>query len=144
MPDRVLRKNEWFSRKDTIGYELVTLNHYILRSAESYLVKRQRGRINHVDQDQGQAYWASRNYATETDASIHTHLPRAKSRHAELLADGELERLHNEAVAWHRQRIEMLRSQKEYQTLYSAITDPMIPDAIWRARPVRSDVAAAE
>ncbi len=144
MPDRVLRKNEWFSRKDTIGYELVTLNHYILRSAESYLVKRQRGRINHVDQDQGQAYWASRNYATETDASIHTHLPRAKSRHAELLADGELARLHKEAVAWHRQRIDTLLSQKEYQTLFSAITDPMIPDAIWRARPVRSDVAAAE
>ena len=144
MPDRLLRKNEWFSRKDTIGYELVTLNHYILRSAESYLVKRQRGRINHVDQDQGSAYWASRNYATETDASIHTHLPRAKLRLAGLLADDQLARLHKEAVAWHRQRIDKLLSQNEYQTLFSAITDPMIPDAIWRARPVRSDVAAAE
>ena len=70
MPERVLRKNEWFSRKDTIGYDMVTLNHYILRSAESFLVKRQRGRINHVDQDQGVAYWCNRNYATETDTSI--------------------------------------------------------------------------
>jgi hypothetical protein len=144
MPDRVLKKNEWFSRKDTIGYELVTLNHYILRSAESFLVKRQRGRINHVDQDQGSAYWASRNYATETDASIHTHLPRAKSRLNELLADSELASLHKEAVAWHRLRIEMLLSQDEYRALYAAITDPMIPDAIWRARPARSNIAAAE
>ncbi|MEK6216681.1 MAG: glycosyltransferase family 2 protein, partial [Boseongicola sp.] len=144
MPDRVLRKNEWFSRKDTIGYELVTLNHYILRSAESYLVKRQRGRINHVDQDQGSAYWASRNYATETDASIHTHLPRAKLRLNELLADAELARLHKEAVAWHRLRIDMLLSQDEYRALYTAITDPMLPDAIWRARPARSNIAAAE
>ncbi len=144
MPDRLLRKNEWFSRKDTIGYELVTLNHYILRSAESFLVKRQRGRINHVDQDQGLAYWVSRNYATETDASIHKHLPRAKARLAELIADAELARLHTEAVAWHRLRIELLLSQDDYRALYTGITDPMLPDAIWRARPARANVAAAE
>ncbi|NNE89456.1 MAG: glycosyltransferase family 2 protein, partial [Silicimonas sp.] len=30
------------------GYDLVTLNHYAVRSAESFLIKRDRGRVNHV------------------------------------------------------------------------------------------------
>ena len=134
MPDRVVRKNEWFSRKDTIGYDMVTLNHYVLRSAESFLVKRQRGRINHVDQDQGVAYWCNRNYATETDRSILAHLPRARAVWTRLLADPELARLHDEAVAWHRGRIAMLMAEPEYRALYDAITDPTLPDAIWRER----------
>ena len=134
MPERMLRKNEWFSRKDTIGYDMVTLNHYILRSAESFLVKRQRGRINHVDQDQGVAYWCNRNYATETDRSIHAHLPRAKEELARLLSDEALFSLHGDAVEWHRARIAALMAEDDYRALYDAITNPHLPDAIWRER----------
>ena len=142
MPERVVRKAEWFSRKDTVGYDLVTLNHYVLRSAESFLVKRERGRINHVDQDQGVAYWAARNYATETDTSIHRHLPRAKARLAELQEDETLADLHAQATLWHRLRIATLMGDPDYRALYDAITDPTLPDAIWRAPPARVDVAA--
>ena len=39
MPARLAQKNEWFSRKDSVGYDLVTLNHYVLRSAESSFAK---------------------------------------------------------------------------------------------------------
>ena len=144
MPDRVPVKNEWFSRKDTIGYDMVTLNHYVLRSAESFLVKRQRGRINHVDQDQGVQYWATRNYATETDTSIHAHLPRAREELGRLLADQELFRLHLSAVDWHKGRIAELMANDEYRALYEAITNPDLPDAIWRARPPKVDQLAAE
>ncbi len=142
MPERVVEKNAWFSRKDTVGYDLVTLNHYVLRSAESFLVKRERGRINHVDQDQGLTYWATRNYATETDQSIHRHLPRAKERWAALMEDETLADLHSQAVAWHRQRIAILMADPEYRALYEAITDPTLPDAIWRAPTGRTDMAA--
>jgi hypothetical protein len=145
MPDRVALKNEWFSRKDTIGYDMVTLNHYVLRSAESFLVKRQRGRINHVDQDQGIAYWASRNYATETDTRILTHLPRAKAVLDQLLSDSTLANLHAQAVDWHQNRIAALLETPEYRALYNAITNPDLADAIWRARPEDAErVEAAE
>ena len=113
---------------------MVTLNHYVLRSAESFLVKRQRGRINHVDQDQGLSYWCNRNYATETDRSIQVHLPRAKAKLAELLADDVLAGLHAEAVAWHEGRIAELMQADDYRALYEAITNPHLPDAIWRDR----------
>ena len=144
MPERVAGKGEWFSRKDSVGYDMVTLNHYVLRAAESYLVKRQRGRINHVDQDQGLHYWASRNYASEEDVSITRHLPRARAVFERLLADEVLAGLHQDAVAWHRARIAALMEVEDYRTLYQAITDPALPDAIWRARPEKDDVLAAE
>ena len=134
MPERLSTNMEWFSRKDTIGYDMVTLNHYVLRSAESFLVKRQRGRINHVDQDQGLSYWCNRNYATETDRSIQVHLPRAKAKLAELLADDVLAGLHAESVAWHEGRIAELMQADDYRALYEAITNPHLPDAIWRDR----------
>ena len=142
MPERLIRSAEWFSRKDTIGYDMVTLNHYVLRSAESFLVKRQRGRINHVDQDQGLAYWANRNYRTETDHSIHNQLPRAKDVWGKLMADAELARLHQDAVAWHRGRVETLMAEPDYRALYAAITNPGLPDAIWRAPKAGSNTEA--
>lgn len=70
MPDQLLTNNGWRSTKRSLGYRLATLNHYILRSAESFLVKRERGRINHTEHDQGIEYWTRRNYATETDDRI--------------------------------------------------------------------------
>ncbi len=91
----------------------MTLNHYVLRSAESFLFKRQRGRINHVDQDQGVSYCGNRNYATETDRSIHAHLPRAKEGLARLLVDEELFRLHQASVTWHRERIAALMAEDD-------------------------------
>lgn len=41
-------RNGWRSTIETYGYDLVQLNHYAVRSAESFLVKRDRGRVNHV------------------------------------------------------------------------------------------------
>ena len=39
----------------------VTLNHYATRSCESFLVKRDRGRTNHVARPQGFDYWNTYN-----------------------------------------------------------------------------------
>ncbi len=122
----------------------MTLNHYVLRSAESFLFKRQRGRINHVDQDQGVSYWCNRNYATETDRSIHAHLPRAKEELARLLANEELFRLHQASVTWHRERIAALMAEDDHRALYEAITNPHLPDAIWRERSAVQDETKLE
>ncbi|MCB2132495.1 MAG: glycosyltransferase family 2 protein, partial [Rhodobacteraceae bacterium] len=52
MPREMFR-NGWRSSLETYGYDWVQLNHYAVRSAESFMVKRDRGRVNHVDRDQG-------------------------------------------------------------------------------------------
>lgn len=140
MPEKTVKNTAWFSRKASVGYTLATLNHYILRSAESFLVKRQRGRINHVDQDQGLAYWSERNYRSETDTAIHAQLPAARAAQAGLMADPLLARLHAEAVAWHRTRIQALLADPEYRALYEAITDPALEDAVFVAGRNATDV----
>ena len=140
MPDDLIDGNGWRSTKRTIGYDMVTLNHYVLRSADSYLVKRERGRINHVEEDQGAEYWARRNYSTEEDTSIHRHLPRAKAVLAELLQDKTLATLHAEAVTWHKARVASLKEDPDYNALYARITDPDQEDAVY----IEKAQAAAE
>jgi len=140
MPEKSIGNSTWFSRKASIGYDMVTLNHYILRSAESFLVKRERGRINHVEQDQGLTYWSTRDYSTETDTRAAAFMStRVAPVLAELKSDPTLARLHAEAVDWHRARIVHLKAQPDYAALYAAITDPDLSDAIYVAKVDETD-----
>ncbi|MEO0946189.1 MAG: glycosyltransferase family 2 protein, partial [Pseudomonadota bacterium] len=52
MPERY-KDDGWRSGIDCWGYDHVTLNHYATRSCESFLVKRDRGRTNHIARSQG-------------------------------------------------------------------------------------------
>jgi hypothetical protein len=117
-------RNAWRSTKETYGYDLVTLNHYALRSAESFLVKRHRGRVNHVDRDQGLAYWFRMNHNAESDHSIQRHSARLRAELARLTADPEIADAHAACVAAHRGRIAALREEEKYRDFYAEITSP--------------------
>ncbi|ATF17743.1 Glycosyl transferase family 2 [Phaeobacter gallaeciensis] len=131
MPEMLLTNNGWRSTKRSLGYRMATLNHYVLRSADSFLVKRDRGRINHTEQDQGVDYWARRNYASETDARMHNRAPIMRSELDSLMADAKLASLHAEAVQWHKAKIADLKSKPEYAALYENLTEVARPDAIY-------------
>ncbi|MBD3678408.1 MAG: glycosyltransferase family 2 protein [Rhodobacteraceae bacterium] len=121
MPREALR-NAWRSTASTFGYDLVTLNHYAVRNSESFLVKRDRGRVNHVDRDQGMNYWFRMNHNTDEDRSIHRMIPAVEAELAALLADPELARLHTDCIAAHRTRIEELRARPDMAAFYAQIT----------------------
>lgn len=121
MPSNMYR-NGWRSTTSTYGYDLVTLNHYAVRSCESFLVKRDRGRVNHVDRDQGLAYWFRMNNNTEGDRSIHRMLPALKKELADLMADPDITAAHDYSVAKHREKITALRATENYTTFYSELT----------------------
>ena len=129
MPES-LHQRGWRSNERTLGYKYATLNHYVLRSAESFLVKRERGRVNHTRQDQGLSYWQRRNYNTEEDRRMRAWAPALEKRIAELKADPELNRLHREAVDWHSGRAASLRQQPGYRDLFAAISEPRQIDAL--------------
>ncbi|ATG36266.1 Glycosyl transferase family 2 [Phaeobacter piscinae] len=131
MPEMLLTNNGWRSTKRSLGYRMATLNHYVLRSADSFLVKRDRGRINHTEQDQGIDYWARRNYASETDARMHNRVPMMRAELDTLMADAKLANLHAEAVQWHEAKIADLKSKPEYAALYENLTEVARPDAIY-------------
>jgi len=106
------------------GYDLVTLNHYAVRSAESFLVKRDRGRVNHVERDQGLAYWLRMNFNMERDQSIRRHLPHAKAEHDRLLALRGVKTRHAEAAKAHRAKIRALLDRPDMAAFYDEIASP--------------------
>lgn len=121
MPRKDFR-NAWRSTSGTVGYDLVTLNHYALRSAESFLVKRDRGRVNHVDRDQGLNYWFRMNHNTEQDFSIQRMIPDVRAEFDRLMSDLEIATMHEACVTAHRKKIDELRATEKYTAFYAEIT----------------------
>ncbi|WP_299423495.1 glycosyltransferase family 2 protein [uncultured Shimia sp.] len=115
-------RNAWRSTTDTIGYDLVQLNHYAVRSAESFLVKRERGRVNHVDRDQGMAYWFRMNNNTEEETSIQRMIPAMQAEMEKLLSDPEIAEAHAFSVDRHRAKIDALKETPNYSQFYEDLT----------------------
>ena len=111
----------WRSEMRTIGYDLVQLNHYALRSTDSYLIKRQRGRALHVDRTIGMNYWLRMDWDDVADVTIRRNLPRLRAEMDRLLADQPLKALHDGAVAWHRAKAQELRASPEFAELVDKV-----------------------
>ncbi len=121
MPREMFR-NGWRSTLETYGYDWVQLNHYAVRSAQSFLVKRDRGRVNHVDRDQGLNYWFRMNHNAGTDLSALRIVPAAKAEFARMMADPQLAAAHAHSVACHREKIAGLMQTETYRNFYDELT----------------------
>ncbi|SHH58071.1 glycosyltransferase family 2 protein [Marivita hallyeonensis] len=121
---RDMYRNGWRSTTDTYGYDLVQLNHYAVRSAESFLVKRDRGRVNHVDRDQGLAYWFRMNNNAEEDLSIQPRLAMMREELSRLMSDPEIAAAHAHSVACHRAKITELKATENYAKFFAELTGP--------------------
>jgi len=108
----------WRSSVKSIGYDLIQLNHYALRSAESYLVKRQRGRALHVDRSIGINYWIRMDWSDNKDLTIKRNLPRLQAEYDRLMQDAELRKWHAKGRDWHRAKADELHANPEFEDLY--------------------------
>lgn len=123
MPQKDYR-NAWRSTTSTWGYDMVSLNHYAVRNCESFLVKRDRGRVNHVERDQGLAYWFRMNNNADEDHSIHRMLPALRKELARLKSDPEIAAAHEYCVRKHREKIDELRSKPANEAFYAELNSP--------------------
>ena len=85
--------------KSNFGYEIAQVNHYPLKSVDSYLMKRRRGRANHFNETLGTEYWDRWNLGGEYDASIDQFSSRREEEMSFLLEDGLTAHLHNAAIS---------------------------------------------
>lgn len=111
-------RNGWRNSKKSIGYDLLQLNHYALRSAEGFLIKRQRGRALHVDRSIGLNYWIRMDWGDHRDITIKRNLPRLKGEYDRLMADDQLRFLHNRGLDWHMSKVRELLENSEFKELY--------------------------
>lgn len=104
-------------------YRVAQVNHYALRSRDSFLVKRDRGRVNHTGQSMEADYWDRFDVAQVTCDGIRRYDAPVAALRARLMADPVLEGLHGEAVAWHRARIATLKARPDYGPLLAELEE---------------------
>ncbi|CUH77027.1 glycosyltransferase family 2 protein [Tropicibacter naphthalenivorans] len=95
-----------------------TLNHYALRSLDSYLVKNDRGDVNRANRAFDDTYWLERSDVAYEDRSILRHSDALAQALAVMKSDPEIGRLHEECVARHRAKRDELLAQEPYRLLY--------------------------
>ena len=120
---REVAENGWRNSKKSIGYDLLQLNHYALRSAESFLIKRQRGRALHVDRSIGINYWIRMDWSDFRDITIKRNLPRLQVEYDRLMQDEALRGLHETGLEWHRAKAQELHGTPEFEDLYHQALD---------------------
>ncbi|HKL68369.1 class I SAM-dependent methyltransferase [Salibaculum sp.] len=111
------------------------MNHYPIRAMQSYLVKKLRGRANHINHDLGEDYFRRWNLNDDDDPSIARFDPAVQAAHAELVADPETARLHREGVAQMQDRIAWLMEEPAYRELFAKITGRVDP----KRKPTKRD-----
>ena len=97
--------------------KFASLNHYTLRSLDSYLVKSDRGDVNRKYRNFTLDYWAERNDASVAEDSIHSYLPVLNAEMDKLKSLTHVQELHDETVAAHRKKIAELNETADYQSL---------------------------
>ncbi|WP_210092205.1 glycosyltransferase family 2 protein [Ruegeria sp. HKCCSP346] len=117
-----MRRRGWAYSSTGAGFgrRLFRMNHYAVRSVESYLMKRLRGDVNtssfHPKMEAtGQAYWKLHCYNDIEETSILSKVARLREVYEKLRSDTVLGQLHNQAVAFHKERIASLRKTEVAQ-----------------------------
>ncbi len=103
------------------GFDLVQLNHYALRSMETFLLKAARGNANHADHAYSIQYWNKYNQGEQHDERIQRWVGRIAQERDRLLQDPELNRLHQRAVVQAQAKIETLKKQPEFAKLLTQV-----------------------
>lgn len=94
--------------------DYATLNHYALRSLDSYIVKIDRGDANRNFRFFDDTYWRERNDAAYADPTIQRHLPKLRAEIDTLKALPGIADAHARCVENHRAAIARLLAQDEY------------------------------
>ncbi|TGD64168.1 glycosyltransferase family 2 protein [Tabrizicola sp. WMC-M-20] len=114
----------------TPGRQIIELNHYSLRSVESFLVKTARGLANRTGKGIDLSYWVERNFNTVKNTAI-THWSDALTTEiADLRQLPGVAALHQHSCDWHRARsAQIMRSEVGYRLycdcLHAADSTPL-------------------
>ena len=103
------------------GYDIAQMNHYAVRSIDPFLLKRDRGDANYMENRLEVDYWARWCRGGSRDVSILKRLSGMKAELENLTKDPIVRQLHEGAVEFHRNRIRDLLETAEYQDLKNKI-----------------------
>ncbi len=105
----------WRSTKPTLGYDLVELNHYAVKSYEAYLLRRVRGNVNNKPDKYNEAYFALFDRNEIEVKNVHRHLKGVKRKIEQILSDPVMAELQAKALEFHERRVQVLHASGEYE-----------------------------
>ncbi|WP_283177337.1 glycosyltransferase family 2 protein [Gemmobacter sp. 24YEA27] len=109
----------WRSITRTVGYDWVQLNHYAVKSVDSYAIRKLRGNVNNKKDKYNSDYWSLQDRNEVRDDTMLRYTARRDEIILELLKDPVLARLHEAALARVDQRLAEIRGTEAYSALVS-------------------------
>ena len=107
----------WRSINRTVGYDWVQLNHYAVKSVDSYAIRKMRGNVNNKKDKYNSDYWALQDRNEVPDDTMLRYSDRRNALMAQLLEDPVLNRLHHAAVDRAEARLAELKQTEAYHQL---------------------------
>jgi len=113
----------WRSIRRTLGYDWAQMNHYAVKSVDSYAVRKFRGNVNNKKDKYNADYWSLQDRNEVEDRAILRHAAdRARIMDA-LLTDPVLNRLHHAALDRVEARLDEYRQTEAYVTLRDGLVE---------------------
>ena len=112
----------------SFGYGGAQVNHYAVRSVDSYLVKSDRGRVNHFRQTMGLDYWKKMNKPGKADWSIQRWVEPTLAGIRQMMQDEQLAELVLAAIDWHHLKVAELKKSPDFSVLRESIIESMLED----------------
>ena len=107
----------WRSITRTVGYDWVQLNHYAVKSVDSYAIRKLRGNVNNKADKYNGDYWSLQDRNEERDDTMLRYSERRNRIIAQLLEDEVLNRLHFAALDRVEARLADLKRTEAYSRL---------------------------
>ena len=113
----------WRSITRTVGYEWVQLNHYAVKSVDSYAIRKMRGNVNNKSDKYNSDYWSLQDRNEVRDETMLRYSDTRNKIVMQLLADPELRRLHISALDRAEARLIDLRQTEVYHQLVADLAN---------------------
>ncbi len=113
----------WRSIRRTIGYDWCQMNHYAVKSVDSYAVRKFRGNVNNKKDKYNADYWSLQDRNEVEDTAILRHAEDRARIVAELLKDPVLNKLHFAALDRVEARLDEYRKTDAYAELRDGLIE---------------------
>ncbi len=107
----------WRSIRRTVGYQWAQLNHYAVKSIDSYAIRKFRGNVNNKKDKYNSDYWSLQDRNEVRDEKVLRYIERRKAIMDELLTDPVLNKLHFDAIDRVEARLDEYRKTDAYEEL---------------------------
>jgi len=111
----------WRSITRTVGYDWAQMNHYAVKSVDSYAIRKFRGNVNNKADKYNDGYWSLQDRNEVRDDTMLRYSTRRRAIFDALLTDPELHRLHHAALERAEARLASFKSSPDYAGFVAAL-----------------------